>query len=64
MNLKYVILCALDKIRFSMVERVKDQERTEGQLGVDSNSFKVVSSSENREMGTVIGKKVKPRKHF
>lgn len=47
-----------------MVERVEDQERMEGQLGVDSNSFKVVSSSENREMGTVIGKKVKSRKHF
>ena len=34
-----------------MVERVKDQERMEGQLGVDSNPFKVVSSKENREMG-------------
>lgn len=59
MNLKCVILCALDKIRFSMVERVEDQERMEGQLGLDSTSFKMVSSSENREMGTVIGKKVK-----
>ena len=45
------IICALDKIRFSMVERVKDQERMEGQLEIDNNSFKVVFSKENREMG-------------
>ena len=64
MNSKCVIVCALDKIRFSTIERVKDQERMEGQLEVDSSSFKVVPSKENREMGTVIGKKVKSRKHF
>ena len=62
MNSKCVIVCALDKIRFSTIERVK--ERMEGQLEVDSSSFKVVPSKENREMGTVIGKKVKSRKHF
>lgn len=45
------IICALDKIRFNRLERVKDQERMEEQLEIENYSFKVVFSKDNREMG-------------